>query len=209
MPRTLIRAHHDEDRERSLGWLAAGWIEFFGRHGPGDVQGQPYRLTDEYTGFVADCYMMTESGSNNHLGIDSAFLSRPKGTAKSALAAMLVLFEAFGPCRFSGWAKGGEIYRDPWGLGFAYEYQAGEPMGAHPTAPMIRCMATEQDQVGNVFDTVYYNLTDDTCPLYQVPGVTAGVDRVLLPWGGDIRVSTASSSSKDGGKETFAWPPAA
>jgi hypothetical protein len=36
-----------------------------------------------------------------------------------------------------------------------------------------------------------------------VPGVDVGVDRVLLPRGGDIRVSTASASAKDGGKETF------
>lgn len=208
MPRTLIRAHRDEDRHRSLGWLGVEWIEFFCRHGPGDVQGQPYQFTDEYAGFVIDCYMVTEHPSNNHLQYDSAFLSRPKGTAKSALAANLVLFEALGPSRFGGWAVGGEIYRDPWGLGFEYVYQPGEPMGAHPTAPMIRCMATESEQTGNVFDTVHYNLTDDGCPLYGLPGLTVGADKVLLPWGGDIRVSTASSSSKDGGKETFAWPPA-
>jgi hypothetical protein len=203
MPRTLIRPHHDEDRDRSLGWLASAWIEHFCRHGPGDVQGQQYLLTDEYTGFLADCYMQTESPSNNHLAIDSAFLSRPKGTAKSALAAVLALFEALGPCRFGGWARGGEIYEDPWGLGFRYEYQPGEPMGAHPTAPIIACMATEEGQVANVFAVVYFNLTDDECPLFHVPGVDAGVEKVLLPWGGEIRASTASSSAKDGGRQTF------
>lgn len=203
MPRTLIRAHRDEDRDRSLGWLAVAWVEYLVRHGPGDVQGRPVSLTDEYVGFVVDCYMVGDSPSNNHLIYDSAFLSRPKGTNKSGLGAYLVLFEALGPCRFAGWAEGGERYVDPWGLGFVYEYQAGEPMGAHPTAPMVRCMATESEQTGNVFDTVHYNLTDDECPLFGLPGVTAGVDKILLPWGGDVRVSTASSSSKDGGKETF------
>jgi len=32
----------------------------------------------------------------------------------------------------------------------------------------------------------------------------AGLTRVLLPGGGEITPSTASSSAKDGGKETFA-----
>lgn len=205
MPRTLVRAHRDEERHRSLGWLGVEWIEHFVRHGPGDVQGDPFLLTDEYAGFIVDCYMVGDHPSNNHLIYDSGFLSRPKGTAKSALAAALVLFEAFGPCRFNGWAKGGEVYEDPWGLGFRYVYQAGEPMGRPVRAPMIRCLATEETQVGNVFQTVHFNLTDDEFePLLSfVPGVDAGVDRILLPKGGDIRVSTASSSAKDGGKETF------
>lgn len=205
MPRTLVRAHRDEDRDRSLGWLAVAWIEHFVVHGPGDVQGEPVQLGDEYTAFVVDCYAVSEHPSNNHLRYDSAFLSRPKGTNKSGLGAYLALFEALGPCRFAGWARGGEVYEDPWGLGFRYVYQPGEPMGRPVTSPFIRCMATEETQVGNVYATIYYNLTqdEDTPPLSYVPNVDAGLEKVLLPRGGEIRVSTASSSAKDGGKETF------
>lgn len=79
MPRTLVRAHRDEDRHRSLGWLAVAWMEYFVRHGPGDVQGQPVMHGEEYTGFIVDCYMVGDHPSNNHLIYDSAFLSRPKG----------------------------------------------------------------------------------------------------------------------------------
>ncbi len=205
MPRTLVRAHSDEERARSLGWLAVAWIEHFVVHGPGDVQGEPVRLGDEYTGFVVDCYAVGEHESNNHLLYDSAFLSRPKGTNKSGLGAYLCLFEALGPCRFAGWARGGEVYTDPWGLGFRYVYEPGEPMGRPVRAPFIRCLATEETQVGNVYATIHYNLTQDQDdpPLSYVPNIDAGLEKVILPGGGEIRVSTASSSAKDGGKETF------
>jgi hypothetical protein len=203
MPRTLVLAP-DHDRNRSLGWLAVAWAEFFVKHGPGSVMGQPVRHGEEYTGFIVDCYAVGDHPSNNHLLYDSVFMSRPKGADKSGMGARLGLFEALGPARFNGWAQGGELYRDPWGFGFEHEYQPGEPMGKHVTAPFIRCMATEQTQVGNVFETIYFNLTDkDACLLAHVPGVDAGLERVFLPWGGTINVSTASSGAKDGGRETF------
>lgn len=206
MPRTLIRAHRDEDRMRSLGWLAVAWMEHFCVHGPGSVQGQPIRHADEYTGFIVDCYAIGDHPSNNHMLHDSAFLSRAKGCDKSGMGARLALFEALGPCRFTGqWARGGEVYRDPWGLGFTYVYSPGEPMGEPVTAPYIRCMATEETQGNNVYSTIYYNFSQeyDEPLLSFVPGIDLGIERVLLPRGGEIRLSTASSAAKDGGKETF------
>lgn len=145
MGRTLVR-RSDHDRNKSLGWLAVAWIEHFVVHGPGAITGEPVRHGDEYTGFIVDCYAVGSERRNNHLLYDSAFLSRPKGCDKSGLAARLALFEALGPCRFAGWAKGGETYEDPWGLGFTYVYEPGEPMGAHIGAPLIRIMATEEGQ---------------------------------------------------------------
>lgn len=218
MPRTLIRAHTDEERFQSLGWLALAWMEHFCVHGPGSVQGEPVAHGDEYTGFIVDCYAVQEHPSNNHLRYDSAFLSRPKGCDKSGLGARLALFEGLGPCRFAGWARGGEIYRDPWNLGFTYRYQPGEPMGRPLKGAYIRCMATEETQTSNVFDTILYNLQgdpdDDRVPLLSlVPNVDPGVSKVILPNKSQILVSTSGSASKDGGKETFvvfdAGPPAA
>jgi len=125
-----------------------------------------------------------------------------KGCDKSGIAGRIVLFEAFGPARFGGWARGGEIYRDPWGFGFEYEYEEGEPMGRPVVAPFIRCLATEENQTGNTFRTVHYNLTDRDCPLYHWPGHDAAKREVFLANGGEIRSSTASAASKDGGLET-------
>ncbi len=200
MPRTLARAP-SHDRSRSLGWLATAWMEFFVVHGPGDVQGQPVEHGDEFTGFIVDCYALDQDGRRLY---DSGFLSRPKGCDKSGLGSRFALFEAFGPCRFAGWAEGGEVYEDPWGLGFSYEYEPGEPMGRPVQTPYVRILATEEEQTGNVYDSIHYNLTDEDAPLWQVPGVDAGLTRVLLPGGGEIMPSTASAASKDGGKETFA-----
>jgi hypothetical protein len=181
--------------------MAVAWMEFFVVHGPGDVQGEPVRHGDEYTGFVVDCYAVDDE--KGRLLYDSAFFSRPKGCDKSGLGARLGLFEAFGPCRFDSWAEGGEVYRDPWGLGFEYVYEAGEPMGRPVRVPYLRIMATEEGQTGNVFDTIYFNCVDESSRLSQVPGVDPGLTRINLPDGGEITPSTASSSSKDGGKETW------
>lgn len=203
MPRKILLAPN-HDMNRSLGWLAVAWMEYFVRHGPGDVQGQPVVHGEEYTGFIVNMYAMGEKATNNHLLYDSIFLSRPKGCDKSGLAGRFALFEAMGPCRFGGWAEGGEVYEDPWGMGFEYEYQAGEPMGRHIDGAFVRILATEENQTGNTYRTVKFNLENDECPLSEVPGVDVGKWAAFLPRGAEIRASTASAASKDGGLETAA-----
>lgn len=199
MPRRHLRPK-GYDRNRSLGWLAVWWIETFVVHGPGDVEGQPIIHNDEYTGFLLDAYLLHEKGRRM---VDSAFLSRPKGANKSGLAAEIALFEALGPCRFAGWANGGEEYEF---LGHTYTYQKGEPMGRPVTTPLIRIMATEEGQTGNVYDLCYENLlVDNGYPLADLNAYGMDVNRGLirLPFGGEIMPSTTGSASKDGGKETF------
>jgi len=75
-------------------------------------------------------------------------------------------------------------------------------MGRPVVAPFVRICATEENQTGNTYRTVYYNLTDRDCPLYHWPGHDAGKREVFLADGGEIRSSTASAASKDGGLET-------
>ncbi|UOR02072.1 terminase large subunit [Leucobacter allii] len=203
MPRRLIRNERDHDRLRSLGGIAVWWIETFVQHGRGDIAGQPIRYGDEYTGFIFDCYALDKRGRRLY---DSAFFSRPKGTDKSGVAAALSMLEAFGPCRFAGWAKGGETYTF---LGQTYVYSAGEPMGRPVTQPIIRILATEEGQTGNVYDSIYFNLTHEDAPLHQLVkayGVDAGKTRILLPkasGGGSIEPMSSGAASKDGGLETF------
>lgn len=212
MPRLLVRAKN-HDRERSLGWLAVAWMEALVLHGRGDVTGQPIVMGDEYTGFIVDCYAVGEDGRRLY---DSAFISRPKGCDKSGLAARIDLFEALGPCRTlrdeggdAVFAEGGEVYRDPYGLGFEYVYSPGEPMGRHVQSPMIRCMATEEGQTGNVYDSVHYNLTEGPLSAVLDRADDAGLTRIMLPRkagprGGSIIPSTSGAASKDGGLETHA-----
>ena len=196
MPRELVKSDL-ANRTRTLGWLAVWWIETLVLHGPGDVQGEPIIHTDEYTGFILDCYALKPNGRRCH---ESAFLSRPKGTNKSGLAGELVLFEALGPCRFAGWAKGGETYEF---LGHTYTYKKGEPMGRAVKTPYVRIMATEEDQTGNVYGMVKYNLEEGVLSQLRAYGMMVGNTKVSLPFGGEILPSTTGASSKDGGKETF------
>ncbi len=195
MTRELVRSPLHE-RERSLGWLAVWWIETNCVHGPGDVQGEPVVLDDEFAAFIVDCYAIDETGRRLY---DSIFLSRAKGRSKSELAGFIVLFEAMGPCRFERWAEGGETYEFQ---GNTYTYNQGDPIGREVVAPVIRCLATEEGQAGNTYDNVHYNLTEGPMAEF-LPKDAAGLTRVFLPGGGEILPSTASNSSKDGGKESM------
>lgn len=192
------------DRSKTLGDLSAAWIEHFYRHGEGDMRGEVMRLEDDFYDFLVDAYALdTVTGRRLY---DLVVLSRPKGTAKSELAGAIALFEAHGPCRFDGWAKGGEVFTQ---YDFTYTYQPGEAMGRYLMDPVIRIMATEETQVGNTYGNVLANLEDEGVPLKDFlenqPGFFAGLGGVKLPRprGGIIKLSTAGSKSKDGGKETL------
>ncbi|MGW4240920.1 hypothetical protein [Nocardia sp. NPDC004722] len=200
MPHDIV-THPDHDRERSLGWLAVAWLEHYAVHGPGDVGGEPVApMIDEYVGFVVDTYGLDASGRRIY---DHVFLSRPKGAAKSEVAALIGLFEALGPCRFDGWARGGEVFRDDWGGDFTYTYAPGEPMGRRLRNPYIRCVATEEGQAGLIYDTIHLNLTEGPLRRALPRRDDAGLTRILIPGGGEIVPSTSSASSKDGGKDTL------
>ncbi|WP_432034590.1 Terminase [Streptomyces antibioticus] len=204
MPREQVRAP-EHTRQRALGVVLA-WIEWFCVHGPGDVQGIPLHprhggealpLDDEFAGLILDCYAHDEHGRRLY---DTVAISRAKGRAKSELAGFVALAEAFAPVRFAGWATGGETYR--W-RDFVYEYEPGEPMGRPVTYPFVRCLATEESQTGNTYDNINFNLEHG--PLAEgLPSGTAGITRVFLPQGGEVRPSTAAAASRDGGKETLA-----
>ena len=195
MTRELVKSP-DHNRDNSLGWFAIWWIETYCVHGPGDVQGQPVELDDEFAGFILDCYAVGEDGRRIY---DSAFLSRAKGRAKSELAGFIVLFEAFAPARFDHWATRDEVFTD---RDHSYTFAKGEPVGHLIMGPIIRCIATEEGQAGNTYDNVHFNLTEG--PLSEgLARDAAGLTRIFIPGGGEIIPSTASDSSKDGGKETL------
>jgi phage terminase large subunit-like protein len=181
----------------TLGLSILSWIEWYLVHGPGDVEGQLIELDDEFASFILRCYEVNADGTRK---VRRATISRPKGRAKSELAAFLACAEAFAPVRFDHFAKRGEV--SPWG----YEYQPGEPVGAVVKRPNISCFATELGQSGNTYDAIRYMLDPETCSAALINDygrIDAGLTRILLPQGGSIEPETAKDSSKDGGKETF------
>lgn len=173
---------------RTLGWDVVDWIEAYLCHGPGDVQGEPLELDDEFAAFILKAYALDEQGRRLY---DRAFLSRPKGRAKTELAGAIACAEALGPVRFDGWNAD------------------GDPVGRPIRSPFIRTMATEEGQSGHTYDNIAVMLDHAAC---EHPELFGGIDlgrsaqtssRILLPDGGEIVPSTASNAAKDGGKETF------
>jgi hypothetical protein len=181
----------------TLGLSVIDWIESFCVHGPGDIEGEPVILDDEFAAFIARCYGVNDTGKRR---VRRAVISRPKGRAKSELAAFLAVAESIGPVRFSHFAKAGEV--SPWG----YEYAEGEPVGEPVQRPEVLCFATELGQAGNTYDAIYYILNPETAHPYLVETygrIDVGLTRILLPNGGVISPESAADSSKDGGKSTF------
>jgi phage terminase large subunit-like protein len=171
----------DVKLDRTLGPLVVDWIESQLVHGPGDVQGQAIELDDEQVRFIFGCYALDDDGRRL---IRRAVFSRPKGRAKSELAAMLACAEALGPVRFRGWDHD------------------GRPLGGPVQSPYIPCVATEEGQAGNVFQGVAWMLAEGAVSLLE--GLDVGMTRVFLPDGGKILPLSAKATSKEGGKETFA-----
>jgi phage terminase large subunit-like protein len=167
--------------ERTLGPLVIDFIEENLVHGPGDVQGQPIELDDEQARFLFRAYEIDDKGRRR---VRRAVFSRPKGRAKSELAAMIVCAEALGPVRFAGWDHD------------------GRPLGRTVQAPYIPCCATEEGQAGNVYAGVEFMLREGA--ISTVEGLDVGMTRTFLPDGGKILPVTAKAASKEGGKETFA-----
>ncbi|WP_223848112.1 hypothetical protein [Bifidobacterium tissieri] len=155
------------------------------------------RFSPEYMEFILYCYALDRHGERR---FDHVFLSRPKGCNKSGLAALISLFEALGPCRFLGWAKGGETYTF---LGRTYRYSPGEPMGRPIKGPNVLCIANAQDQTDNIYGVIKYNCERGPLAVLRGYGLDVGETRILLPEGGSIKPGSSSAASKDGGKQTF------
>lgn len=166
--------------DETIGWEVIEWIETFLVHGPGDVQGEPIVLDDEATAFVLKTYKLRADGARQYR---RAVYSRPKGRAKSELAAMLACAEALGPVRFDG-------------------YDAdGMPVGRPVTRAEIVTVATELGQAGNVYNAITYMLSEG--PLADTEGLDPGYTRTNLPEGGQIIPGSGSAGAKDGQRPTF------
>lgn len=174
----------------SLGYQVIDWIEAYCCHGPGDVQGDPIEMDDEWFSFIVNAYELNPVTGKRR--VNRALLSRPKGRAKSELAGFIGVAEAFAPTRFDGWDAN------------------GQPVARPVRSPLLKCLATEESQAGNTFENIAFIASEwgpDTHPdIYR--GVTGArryqsATALYLPFGGEIRACTAGAVSKDGGKETW------
>lgn len=175
----------------SLGYQVCDWLEEFACHGPGDVQGDPvdFDFDHEMRRHIIECYRLDpETGRRV---FDEVVLSRAKGRAKSEIAGLIVIAEAFcDKVRFDSWDD---------------DHQ---PVGKAVRSPLIKCLATEESQAGNTFENAAFivewgrdrhpDIYASASGLRKYQSATA----IYLPFGGEIRACTSGSASKDGGKET-------
>jgi len=170
------------DLPATLGPVVCDWIETYLVHGPGDIAGDPIHIDAEFRAFIYRAYELTTEGRRI---FRRAVLSRPKGRAKSELAAMIACAEALGPVRFDG------------------NDANGDPVGIPVSSPLIKCYATEEGQAGNTYDAVQYMLANGS--VFDEYAIDVGLTRTfLLDVAGEIVAQTSAAKSKDGGKETFA-----
>lgn len=173
----------------SVGYEVLDWIHEYECHGVGDIQGEHLDLDDEMREHIIHCYEIDPMTGRRVF--NEAVLSRPKGRAKSELAGLIVVAEAFAPARFDGWNAD------------------GQPVARPVRSPLIKCLATEESQAGNTFANVAFIAGEwgqDNHP--EIYGGAGGVRRyqsasaIYLPDGGEIRACTSGAASKDGGLET-------
>lgn len=173
----------------SIGYAVVDAIQTYMCHGEGDIQGQPAQVDEEMLDHIVECYRIDPVTGRRVF--NEAVLSRPKGRAKSEVAAWIATVEGFLPCRFDGWDA------------------HGQPVARPVTSPLIKCLATEEGQAGNTFKTVAFLAGEwgqDNFP--EVYAGASGVrsyqaaSSIYLPHGGDIRRCTSGSASKDGGLES-------
>lgn len=164
----------------TLGYLVADYIEAACVVPDGDLQGEPYTLTEEMFEFLLRHYRVDpDTGKFVYRGSQ---LIRPQKWGKGPLSAAMICAEADGPVLFAGWDA------------------AGKPVGRPWASAWIQVTAMSEDQTDNVWRALL--------PMIELGPMKAdvpdtGETRINLPGGGRIEPVTSSARSRLGQRVTF------
>lgn len=158
--------------------------------GPGDLRGQPYRLSDETRRLVWRMYEVypRDHPQAGRRRFRRVALSRRKGTAKTEMGAALAAVELHpeGPVRCDGWRRVGRDW---------------EPVGRPVTDPYIPMLAYTQEQSDDLAYAALMAMLEggrDT-DLFDI-----GLARIMRRGGDGKAVSLANApDSRDGARTTF------
>lgn len=175
---------------KTLGWGVAEWVEEWLLQPDGDEAGEPYRLTREQLNFVLWFYAVDARGRFIHR---RAVLRRAKGWGKSPFLGALCLAELCGPVRFSHWEPT-EGNADP-----RLDYEA---VGKSHPAPWVVIAGVSETQTENTMAAIRAMVEDSD--LVAEVGLDIGKTRIFTPSGGKLMPITASSSSQEGARPSFA-----
>lgn len=164
---------------KTLGYGVIAWIEAT-LFRPDGVE-EYMRLTAEQRDFVLWFYALDDRGTFRYR---RAVLRRAKGWGKSPFLGAIALAELCGPTRFGGWDED------------------GYPFGVREPLPWIVIAGVSEAQTKNTLDAIRAMASDQA--FVDAYGVDIGMTRILLPGGGKIVPATASASTQEGGRVTFA-----
>jgi hypothetical protein len=169
---TLIVPPLDEEPWPTLGPGVCEFIETYGVYGPGDLEGQPYRLTDERRAQLYRAYEVHPKGTRlaGRRRFKQVSIEERKGVAKTEFAMEVVLPESHpeGPVRCDGFRKVGRLWQP-----------VGRPM-RRPYIPLVSYTVEQTEDLGyNVLKYIIENcdLVDD----YDVSD-----ERILVIDGGRV-----------------------
>lgn len=166
---------------KTLGWGVVSWAEGTLLQPDGDDAGEPFVFTREQLNFILWWYALDAGGKFEYR---RGVLRRAKGWGKSPFLGALALAELAGPVRFGGWDS------------------FGEPIGIRHPMPWIVIAGVSETQTENTFAAIRAMCEDSS--LVDDLGLDVGLTRILLPGGGKIVPITASSSSQEGARPSFA-----
>ena len=186
----LIVPGFDAEPWPSLGFEVADWIEAHMVYGPGDLLGQPAKLSEEDLLFLVRAYEVYPRGHElaGRRRFKRVVLSRRKGTAKTEKAAWLAIAEMdpTAPVRCDGWRK---------------EDGAWIPVGRAVNDPRIFMCATTEEQTEDLAYAAAYEILLH-CPLGDDYDV--GLERIAHKnVTGKMEAVASAPSARDGSRTTF------
>lgn len=194
---TLIVPPLDEEPWPTLGPVVCDFIEAFGVYGPGDLAGEPYKITDDFRAQLFRAYEVYPKGHplEGRRRFKQCSLEERKGTAKTERGALVVIAETHpeAEVRFDGWRKVGRSSWEP----------VGRPMSS-PMVPMIAFTVEQVEELG--YGVLRFMLENGPAgDAYDV-----GLDRVVVlddrgREAGRITALAGSPGARDGARTTFAY----
>lgn len=190
---TIIVPALDAEPWPTLGPQVCDFIEAHGVYGPGELAGEPYKITPDFEAFLYRAYEVYPQGhrSAGRRRFRRCYLEERKGTAKTEKAMLVALAEAHpeAPVRCDGFDASGE----PVGVPIRFPY-----------IPLVSYTVEQTEDLGyNVLRYILENsdLADD---------FDIGLERILVidrkarsRERGRITALAGSPNSRDGARTTF------
>lgn len=192
---TLIVPSLDEEPWPTLGPQVCDFIEAYGRYGPGDLEGKPYELTEDFRAQIYRAYEVYPKSHPKLAGrrrFKRVCFEERKGTAKTERAMEIAFAESHpdAPVRCDGFRKVGSTW---------------EPVGRGMRSPYIPLVSYTVEQTEDLGFAVLRSIIESSD---LVDDYDISLERILVLGenrreAGKIVALAGSPGARDGAKTTF------